>query len=154
MTRLFHFSVLLISLILILSYAKLSYQQTGKINEIKTEINKSNEDKYKKIEEENIILNQKKDVSVRNASIVLVIIIIIITIIFLFIGKLKKCPSCKKIFAEEIIGCTPIKENDEYSIKSDMKYSIKRNCIFCGHQWRKIETKMRKIKESDDDFVN
>jgi hypothetical protein len=126
MIRIFHFSVFLISLILILSNTKISYQEIVKTNEINTEINKSDEENYKKIEEENIKINKQKDESVLNAAIVLVAIAVILTIIFYYFGKLKECPSCKKIYAAKIIGCIPADDSKDSKIESVKKYVVKK----------------------------
>ncbi len=153
MPRLFHISVLLISILFILSNTKISYQQTFKTNEIKSEISKTDEDKYKKIVEENIEINQKKDDSVRNASVVLIILIITNIIIFYFISQKKKCPSCKKIFSSKVIECSPLMKDDRIIKKTGLKYSIKRKCIFCGYTWDTVENKKIKVFESEIDLI-
>ena len=153
MTRLFHISVILFSLLFILSNAKISYQQSAKTNEIKTETSIEDENRYKKIEEENIEINKMKDNSVRKASIALIILIIINIIIFYLISKKKKCPSCKKIYSSQVIGCTPLREDDRSLKKTGLRYSVKRKCIFCSHIWETIEKKNIKVFESEADLI-
>ncbi len=153
MTRLFHISVILISILLIITNAKISYQQVVKTNEIKTETSIADENKYKKIEEENIEINKMKDNSVRKASIALIFLIIINTIIFYIITKKKKCPSCKKIFSSQVIRCTPLREDDRTLKKTGLRYSVKRKCIFCSHIWETNEKKNIKVFESEADLI-
>jgi hypothetical protein len=153
MKRLFHLFAIIIFFISFILYANISYQQVINSNEIKPDIKISEQEKNKKIEEENLKINQAKDIAVRNASIALILIIIVISAIFYYYGRKKKCPSCKKIFAGTVIDCVPIEKNNNLRINTKTKYSIKKKCIYCGYEWSLIDNKAREIKVYEDESL-